>query len=265
LELKKDFRLSKLDNLKLKHVKHLVDKWKKEERPMATIQNRVSHIRWLAQHLGKINMISPKNADLGIESRSKDYNENKGWTPSQEFTKSLPERLEIQVGMMREFGLRFKEASLFRVNENVKKESITVTYGTKGGRDREVLITTEGQKEVLEKLKSYVDSNRTDNILERGESYKSFEDTARNSYRDVGMVKEGVGTPHGLRHQYAQDRYEKLSGWKPPVKMSEAERVEFKASMTHSMKEKDILVRKEITEELGHSRISIVANYIGKL
>jgi hypothetical protein len=79
------------------------------------------------------------------------------------------------------------------------------------------------------------------------------------------MTKDGLGTPHGLRHQYAQDRYEVLSGWKSPVQMTADERADFKASMTQEMKEKDMLVRNAITQELGHSRISIVANYIGKL
>lgn len=266
-ELKKEFRMQKIDNLKQKHIFHLVDKWKIQELSNATIKNRMTHLRWAADVMGKENLIPAKNADLGIEDRSIDYNNNKAWTPSNELKDSLPERLSIQVDLMREFGMRFKEAALFRPLEDSSSTLIRVDYGTKGGRERDVPITNERQKEVLERAREYVRSHPESvngNLLNPLESYKKFEDSARNTYRDFGVTKDGIGSCHGLRHAYAQQRYEALTGWTSPAQMNEEERQEFKAKMTSEMKEFDRQKRLELSHELGHGRVDVVANYIGK-
>jgi integrase len=262
-ELNKDFRLEKLENLKAKHVIHLVSKWKESELAISTIKNRVSQLRWVAEKMGKINMIPKSNAELGIENRTVDYNTDKGWTPTDSFKSALPEHLQIHVDLMREFGLRFEEAALLRPVENDGKTELKVIYGTKGGRDREVPIRTEAQRAVLDRARDFVDRNRQDSLRPNGMTYKKWEDSSRNTYRDAGMTKEGVGTPHGLRHQYAQDRYEELTGWKPPAQLSDDDRRAFRASMDEEMKGRDIEARQTISLEMGHGRIQVVANYVG--
>ena len=262
-ELKNDFRLGKLENLKQKHVVHLVDKWKGSGIAVSTIKNRVSQLRWVAEKLDKTNMIPHKNSELGIDNRTIDYNTDKGWTPDESFKENLPEDLQIHVDLMREFGLRFEEAAHLRPVENDGKTELNVIYGTKGGRDREVPIRTEEQRAVLDRAREFVDKNRQTNLQPEGMTYKKWEDSARNSYRDAGMTKDGVGSPHGLRHQYAQDRYQELTGWKSPAELSDADRSQFKASMDQEMKGKDIEARQIVSQELGHGRVQVVANYVG--
>jgi hypothetical protein len=64
---------------------------------------------------------------------------------------------------------------------------------------------------------------------------------------------------HGLRHRYAQMRYEALTGWKapaaggPPVK-----------SLTPAQRAQDAIARQTISHELGHERISILNVYLGR-
>jgi hypothetical protein len=77
------------------------------------------------------------------------------------------------------------------------------------------------------------------------------------------MTKEGVGTSHGLRHAYAQDRYSDITGWKSPATMTVEERKEFRDLMTQEDREKDRLARQEVSEELGHGRSQVASNYIG--
>lgn len=262
-ELKNDFRLSKLDNLKQKHVVHLVGKWKESGVAVSTIKNRVSQLRWVAEKLDKTNMIPRSNADLGIDNRTIDYNTDKGWTPDNSFKGNLPEQLQIHVDLMRHFGLRFEEAALIRPVENDGREELKVIYGTKGGRDREVPIKTEEQREVLDRARNFVDQTRQTNLIPEGMTYKKWEDSARNTYRDAGMTKDGVGTPHGLRHQYAQDRYQEITGWKPPAQLSDDDRAAFRASMSDEMKGRDIEARRIISGELGHGRVQVTANYVG--
>lgn len=263
-ELRKEYRLQKLDNLKIKHVRGLISKWQKEEKSTATIKNRVASLRYLTKDvLKKPEMLPNKNSDLGIGRREHNFNTDKGWTPSDEIKSVLPENQQVHVELMRNLGLRYEEAAKFRPHEADRDKKIAVLWGTKGGRDREIPITSDKQRETLDRAKDFVDRNRQESIIPREMTYKKFEDHTRNIYNNVGMTKDGVGTPHGLRHQYAQDRYSQITGWKPPAQLSEVERKEFRASMGQAEKDIDTRARLEISSELGHGRIDVVSNYIG--
>jgi hypothetical protein len=84
-----------------------------------------------------------------------------------------------------------------------------VTSWTKGGKYREVPILTADQQDVLDAAKR----------LAAGGSLIP----AHMSYRDqlqcfrAQCAKAGIHHVHGLRHQYAQRRYEELTGWQSPA------------------------------------------------
>lgn len=263
-EIKAQFKLQKLDNLKVKHVSALVEKWKSEGKSTATIKNRMSHLRWAAEKLNKPNMIPRSNEDVGIDKRKIDYNTDKGWTPSKEFKASLPERASLHVELMRDFGMRFKEAATLQP-QDIKENHIHLTRGTKNGTERDVPIRTDEQRDLIDRFKAMVPEKDQSMIpVTKGDDYKIFKNSLQNLYASRGMTKEGIGTPHGLRHQYAQDRYIDLTGWKPPAHYEDKmDRALFKASMSHEMKERDSIARNIISAELGHSREHISANYIG--
>src|ERR1700674_915812 len=54
---------------KPKHVQMLVERWLAEELSPGTIKNRMSALRWLAQKIGKENIVARTNADYGIPDR----------------------------------------------------------------------------------------------------------------------------------------------------------------------------------------------------
>lgn len=64
---------------------------------------------------------------------------------------------------------------------------------------------------------------------------------------------------HGLRHAYAQARYEVLTGWKPP----KADGLSRKG-LKPEQQIKDTFARQTISRELGHERIEVVTVYLGK-
>lgn len=64
---------------------------------------------------------------------------------------------------------------------------------------------------------------------------------------------------HGLRHAYAQARYEVLTGWKSP-KAGGLSRKE----LTPEQQIKDTFARQTISRELGHERIEVVGVYLGR-
>ena len=69
----------------------------------------------------------------------------------------------------------------------------------------------------------------------------------------------GLSNMHGLRHRYAQMRYEALTGWKAPATGGSPT-----AALTHKQLAQDNAARQRISRELGHERIQITAVYLGR-
>jgi len=64
---------------------------------------------------------------------------------------------------------------------------------------------------------------------------------------------------YGLRHPYAQQRYEELTGWKSPAAGGPISK-----ALTAEQGEKDHQVRLVISRELGHEREQVTAVYLGR-
>jgi site-specific recombinase XerC len=275
--IEKEYRLKDLNNLKLKHVQHVISTWKDSGISPATMKNRVGNLRWLCKKIGKQNMLPRDNKSLGLESRIINYNTDKGWAPSKDLKSELPDAQRLHIELMRNFGMRFQEAAKFKPEENARDNLIHVVYGTKGGRDRDLefvreknigeertfSLTYEKQHQVLAELKDFLKDNRVESLSRMHEKYKNFVNNTRYVHKESGITKEGVGTSHGLRHKYAQDRYQQMTGWKPPAQLSLEERKAFRASMTPEMRETDRAARSAISEELGHGRRQVSSNYVG--
>jgi hypothetical protein len=69
----------------------------------------------------------------------------------------------------------------------------------------------------------------------------------------------GLSRMHGLRHRYAQQRYETLTGWKAPAAGGPPKR-----ALDESQREKDGAARKIVSRELGHERTTITNVYLGR-
>ena len=63
---------------------------------------------------------------------------------------------------------------------------------------------------------------------------------------------------HGLRHHFAQTRYEEITGWKAPAAGGPSRR-----TLTGARGRIDTAARRTIARELGHDRIAVVAQYLG--
>lgn len=75
----------------------------------------------------------------------------------------------------------------------------------------------------------------------------------RYTCEKIGLTKAELGvTPHGLRHQYANDRFEEISGRRSFVRGGEAFKDEAEDEALGTL-----------VKELGHSRIRVGAAYIG--
>ncbi|MFC1578921.1 hypothetical protein ACFL3Y_00845 [Pseudomonadota bacterium] len=83
------------------------------------------------------------------------------------------------------------------------------------------------------------------------------------SYRTrVGRERQtangGLSKMHGLRHAYAQRRYEELTGWACPHAGGPSQK-----GLSPDQRERDGQARLIVSQELGHVRAQIVAVYCG--
>ena len=72
-------------------------------------------------------------------------------------------------------------------------------------------------------------------------------------------LRSGLSRMHGLRHAYAQNRYEELTGWKCPAAGGPDRK-----SLTTEQRQSDREARLIISFELGHEREAMTAAYLGK-
>lgn len=246
------FRQMKASSLKGKHVLALLDRWQREGLSSGTIKNRLSHLRWWAEKIGKAGILPPDNTHLGVAERRYITNVSK----AQELGAGLSRITDAHVGMSLQlqsaFGLRREEAIKFQPSYADQGDHIILKGSwTKGGRDRSVPITTSKQREVLDAAHRLAGAG---SLIPAHKTYIQ----QRNTY-DGQCKAAGLSHMHGLRHQYAQRRYEALTGWKAPAAGGVSSK-----ELNPIQRSQDNKSRQMISRELGHERTQITATYLGR-
>jgi hypothetical protein len=164
------------------------------------------------------------------------------------------ERGQAVVGLARDLGLRSKEASLINaksaLNEARNTGKVTIVYGTKGGREREVPITHERQIESLSRAAEIQGEGRS--LVPNTQTWSQFRNGELRDTRET-LQTHGVTDIHDLRAAYASERYQALTGERTPLEGGQASKAD------------DLAARKILAVELGHGRdrVDVIASYIG--
>ena len=247
------FMRLKAKNLKEKHAVALIERWKAEGLSAGTLKNRMGVLRWVYEKVGKSSLLAKRNADYGIDNRRYLTNMNKAQelTPeSLERIKSEHVRLSLQ--MQREFGLRREEAMKIDVAWADRGGKLVLKGSwTKGGRERHIPIETQAQRDLLDRVKAFTAGR---SLIPAESSYIEHLKLYENQTAAAGLEKL-----HGLRHAYAQERYETLTGWAAPAAGGKTS-----GELSDEERERDRDVRIQISRELGHGRESISAVYLGR-
>lgn len=240
-------------NLGARHIEKLVGLWKAKDLSTATIKNRVSHFRWLSQKINKQNIIPRTNQELSIPNRKyADNSINKAKELDLIKLDNLSEKYQLSLQLQREFGLRREESLKFIVSYADKTDKIILKSSwCKGGRAREILVRTDKQRALLNKINNFVGKG---SLIPKDKTYiqhlKAFE---------ISCIRADIKNMHGYRHQYAQDRYKELTGLNCPkaggLKSKE---------LSSEQKELDYKARMIISGELGHGREEITVQYLGR-
>jgi site-specific recombinase XerD len=240
-------------SLKPKHIEALIKHWFAKEHAIGTIKNRMAAIRWWARKVNKQNVVARSNEHYGIPDRRFITNESKAKTVAREqLDKVRDEYVRMSLELQQAFGLRREEAMKFQPSFADRGDQLMLKASwTKGGRERTIPIRTEAQRDVLDRARrlagfgSLIPSNR--NYAHQMRVYEG------------NTVRAGLSNMHGLRHAYAQNRYEELTGWQCPAVGGPDSK-----ALTLEQREADREARLTISQELGHEREAVVSAYLGK-
>lgn len=162
------------------------------------------------------------------------------------------ELIASQIELAREFGLRWRETILADAQrlypEAQSTGSVSISEGTKGGREREIQLHHPHQFEVLERAANLQERLSSTCFVRWGQNYRQYSESASRLY-----YSHGGHHFHDLRAAYACERYQELTGYPAPCI----------AGKMLASREADLEARQIITGELGHGRIDVVAAYIG--
>lgn len=246
------YRHMRAKSLKCKHVEALVGSWLDKGLAPATIKNRLAYLRWWAEKVGKRSEIPADNAWFGIPDRRFVTNQDKGKQLGTAIDRVRDPHVRHSLELQQVFGLRRKECILLQLEWADLGDRIRLKASwTKGGRAREIPITTAEQREVLNRARAFVGSG---SLIPPHRSYIQ----QQNIY-DGQCKAAGLSHMHGLRHAYAQARYEALTGWAAPAAGGPTARM-----LSPQQRIVDRHARQIISRELGHERIDITAVYLAR-
>ena len=251
------YKLQNIRNMKQKHVNALVNSWKERGLSVGTIKNRMSTLRWTAAKINNPQIVERSNRAYEIEDRQyvkNDINIAKRLdNPSLE--KITNDNVKMSLRLQEAFGLRREEAMKIQPNIADKGDKLHLQASwCKGGREREIPIRNEAQRALLNEVKSFVNKRGDKSLIPKNLTY--IQQLKAYEYQ---TEKSGIEKNHGLRHQYAQDRYLEITGRECPKNGGLRSR-----QLSPEDRKVDYAARLQISEELGHSREAITAVYLGR-
>jgi integrase len=240
----------------------------------SAIQKAHSYLRTFAGWIGKPGLVLPISAYISDETlyrRSYVTKHSKAWDDNGVVPEGViatvaefDERVAVQIELMKEFGLRCKEAVMFRPHQDIvtaaqadkaaagAAEYLQLRRGTKGGRLRYVPVVTPTQLAAIEHARR-VAPGENDSLSDPRYQLVRAIRHQRYVMELFGLTKAMLGvTAHGLRHGYAAERYEAEAGVAPPVATDERADAAV-----------DLAARRQVSEALGHSRTQITSVYLG--
>lgn len=245
------FRRLRATGLRRKHVNALVREWHGRGLSTGTIKNRMAALRWWARSIGRPGVVGT-NAEHGIGNRRYVTNEDKS-RPLEADKLALVRdaRVRMSLRLQEAFGLRREEAIKFMPTYADRGDRVAIKASwAKGGRAREIPIWNDGQRLALDAARRLVGGGA---MIEGRRNYAEQRKVYERQTRAAGLERM-----HGLRHGYALERYENLTGWKAPAAGGPRRR-----SLSPAMRRIDRSARLRIARELGHDRIDVVSQYCG--
>ena len=242
--------------IRTKHVDYLVARWQAEGLSAGTLKNRMAVLRWLAEKIGKDNIVARENSTYGIADRQYVTNISKARElNAAALAKVADPYTAYSLRLQEAFGLRREESIKIRPNWADRGDVLHLKPSwTKGGKERDIPILTDAQRALLDEVKQFTAGQGQGSLIPADKTYKE----QLNRFK-AQTAQAGIDRVHGLRHAYAQTRYEQLTGWKAPAAGGPTSK-----QLSLEQKRIDQEARLTISLELGHYREQITALYLGR-
>ena len=257
-----NYRLQKFKNVEDRHFRAYV-KYLKENNEATTIQTDLSGIRYFHEKSGSKNKLS-ENVQLDLPKRAVGK-EDRSWT-SEEISKARVVAremgrvdVEISLDLVPTFGLRIEELCRLKVEQlmHAEKYGQLIVQG-KGKKTRPIPVNEE-QIKIIKKYLDYakvsgrapgdylISSSEKNGVLHEKRSLQNWMSFHRKKFVDenrADMKEEGKKPRHetiswhGLRHSYAQRRFEEVAKVSPEK------------------------AKKVVSHDLGHGRDTVTPIYL---
>ena len=247
------YKIRSARHLKPKHIDALVGHWREEGISDNTQRNRMSWLRWLTRQTNRGNIIKRDNSAYNLARQQNREPVNKAQSLDKDRLNTIDcPWIRAAVLMQAAFGLRREEALKFQPKIGIRTNKIVLKASwTKGKRYREIPITNQAQRQVLNAVRQLAQGG---SLIPADKSYA--EQLKRHGYL---TKKAGLMNLHGLRHAWAQRRYAELAQMRCPFQGGKTW-----LEMTPQERQRDRQARQQLAQELGHGRSSISALYIGR-
>ena len=257
-----NYRLQKFKNVEDRHFRAYAEHLK-ENNEATTIQTDLSGIRYFHEKSGSKNKLS-ENVQLNLPKRAVGK-EDRSWTPEEIGKARVVARemgrvdVEISLDLVPTFGLRIKELCRLKVEHlmHAEKYGQLIVQG-KGKKTRPIPVNEE-QMKIIKKYLDYakvsgrapgdylISSSEKNGVLYEKRSLQNWMSFNREKFMDenrADMKEEGKKNRHetiswhGLRHNYAQRRFEEVSKVSPEK------------------------AKKVVSHDLGHGRDTVTPIYL---
>ena len=257
-----NYRLQKFKNVEDRHFRAYV-KYLKEYNEATTIQTDLSGIRYFHEKSGSKNKLS-ENVQLNLPKRAVGK-EDRSWTSEEIGKARVVARemgrvdVEISLDLVPTFGLRIEELCRLKVEQlmHAEKYGQLIVQG-KGKKTRPIPVNEE-QMKIIKKYLDYakvsgrapgdylISSSEKNGVLHEKRSVQHWMSFHRKKFVDenrADMKEEGKKPRHetiswhGLRHSYAQRRFEEVAKVSPEK------------------------AKKVVSHDLGHGRDTVTPIYL---
>lgn len=236
------YGLNSIKDLKPRHVERYFAELRDRGLSAGRMANHASAMRRLCSMMGKGDIV-PSNAKLGcardIANRTKHADVRLDVKKYGEVLAKISEHHQIACSMARHFGLRQKESLLS--HKRIIRDGVEylVVEGAKGGRPREIPITTAEQKANLERNLEYRAAHGG-KLIDETKSLRQGIKELQNVLFSVGASRQNQTNMHTVRREWIIERCLQILA--APVADREA-------------------MIKDLVEQVGHGREEVIRCY----
>ncbi|HSD60470.1 MAG TPA: phage integrase N-terminal domain-containing protein [Burkholderiales bacterium] len=262
------FPIERPDQIDGKHVEAVIRAMAEEGLSVAYIDSTLSDIRTFCRWIGRDGVVRTNwryHQIFDLPKRSIVAKSDRTWSGNGVDIEAVIARvtaydpwcglaLELQFA----FALRVKESLMFHPDDPHNSLGLLIERGTKGGRPRDFPFTVERQREILEKAKRMVAEKRKTHpdSHHAGPPGRTLKQAYSHFYYVLGrcgITKKMLNvSAHGLRHEYANQAYQRQTGIPSPIRGGPA-----------IDREIDRRARLGVATHLGHGRRQISGAYLG--